>query len=497
MDKTNHKSNSEIDWNKYFWILSGILVIFRIFMSQHLDLTPDEAYYWEFSRRLDFSYYDHPPMVAYVISFFNLFFGNSVLSIRLPSIIGMLLASFLIFRICQVSFSNAQAGFWAVAMLNLTPAGTAIGFITTPDTPLLIFWSVGMYAFIKALNSSKYFWWIITGLSLGCGALSKYNMIFFVPSIALTILCFKRYRHLVFTGRYWIMVFLAALGTLPIIYWNANHDWISFKFQFAHGLNPANKSCWKTFGDFLVGQLGTIGLTLFPMLWYAVIKTIKKSWQENNEKLFFLSWLAFPTMLFFTMSSLNAKVEANWPQIAYISAMILVGFFITEVNSSKRAKWILLPSVILTITVLAQALFFVFSIPPRKDVSNRLHGWKQLGQIIQKADKNTGHKAIFVAQGTTLAALCAYYGKLPPDRIAEAYCSGNNRIWWKDIIIPVDKKVVYVDDNNYSLAANFSRHADKVSSETYPIKVNNRVIRTININKFEHLISPMKLIPYR
>jgi hypothetical protein len=96
-----------------------------------------------------------------------------------------------------------------------------------------------------------------------------------------------------------------------------------------------------------------------------------------------------------------------------------------------------------------------------------------------------------------LASLSAFYGKLPPERIAEPYCAGNFRIWWKNTIIPKNKKVVYVDDNYYSQISQFKKFADKISSETHQIKFKDRTIKTINTYTFNKLSTPIKLKPYR
>jgi hypothetical protein len=174
-----------------------------------------------------------------------------------------------------------------------------------------------------------------------------------------------------------------------------------------------------------------------------------------------------------------------------------VGLFIAEANTKKRAALILIPSILFSALAITQVLTLFIPIPPRKDISTKLHGWKELGQIIQKHDKRTGKKAIFIVQGTTLASLSAFYGKLPPERIAEPYCAGNFRIWWKNTIIPKNKKVVYVDDNYYSQISQFKKFADKISSETHQIKFKDRTIKTINTYTFNKLSTPIKLKPYR
>lgn len=472
--------------------LLSALVLLRLFMSMYLDLTPDEGYYWELSRRLDWSYYDHPPFVAYLIALFRLFLGETHLAVRLPSVLASLACSALIFQTAREFLGSTRTGFLAVVLFNFTPAGMALGFITTPDTPLALFWCLGMYAFLRALNDSMDFWWVVTGLALGLGALSKYNMIFFVPGVAITILAWPKYRHLVTTRRYWLMVGLAALGTLPILYWNHTNDWISFKFQFDHGLKPNDRSLVKNVGEFLGGQLGTIGLTLFPVLWLVTLKAARYAWRRLDENRFFLVWLALPTMCFFVYTGIRAKVEANWPQIAYISALLLVAEWINSGPDNRRRNWVIGPSAFLAVLVVVQSLSLIVPVPPRSDISTRLHGWRKLGELVQKADTETGGKAVFVGQGPPLAALVGFYGKIPAERVAEIHGGGNFQFWWANRELQPGTDVVYVDDDNHSEAFHFARNFAEVSSLTVPLHYAGRHIRNLNLTTMKNLQTKIK-----
>lgn len=484
--------NRADDFGNSYAIFVGLIsgtVLLRLFMSLYLDLTPDEAYYWELSRHLDWSYFDHPPMVAYILAFFRFLFGDTQLAVRLPSIVGMAISSWLIFKIGSEFLHSRFIGLLAVVMFNFTPAGMAVGFITTPDTPLAFFWVLGCYAFLKAINDTRDRWWAVTGFALGAGALSKYNMVFFVPGVAITILAFKKYRHLVFTRRYWIMVLLAAAGTIPIIYWNLNHDWISFKFQFDHGLKASNRSLLKNIGDFLGGQLGTIGLTLFPVIWFAVLKHARAAWRKADEVRFFLAWLALPMMAFFVYTAITSKVEANWPQIAYISAMILAAEWVASAQNTRRRNWVLGPSIFLALLVVIQAFTLLLPVPPRSDISTRLHGWKEMGALIQKADLETGHQAIFVGQGGPLAALVGFYGKLPPHRVAEVHGGGNYKFWWANNSLASGTDVIYVDEDRHSEAFAYSKRFAESASHTIPISFAGKHIRNLNLTTMKNLQS--------
>lgn len=489
------QEKEQISWQHRFYWLTVILAVFRIFLSVYLDLTPDETYYWQLSCNPDFSYYDHPPMVAWLIALVRLLPGEHQLYIRILAIAASATTSWLVFLIGRDWLKSEKIGFWAAFMVNFTPAGMALGFITTPDTPLAVAWSVAMFCFLKAINDTRDRWWIATGLALGFGALSKYNMIFFVPGVAVTILAFKKNRYLVGTRRYWLMVLLAAIGTLPVIYWNMNYDWISFKFQFAHGLTPVNRGVLHNFGEFFGGQLATIGLVLFPVLWLVAFINARKSWNDQDETRFFLVWLALPSMLFFAYTGLKSKVEANWPQVAYLSVMLLTAEWVCSAKEpSKRLVWVIAPSAILAILAIFQSMTLLLPLPGRSDITLRMHGWRQLGEIVQRIDRETGNQATFVMQGATLSTLVSYYGKIEAPRTAEVVAAGNFRVWWKNRRLEPGTDVIYVDDNRYSEAKNHAQKFADAAYESYDIFSLGRKIRTINITRMRNLQVPFDFI---
>ncbi len=474
-------------------MLTASLFLFRLLLSQYFDLTPDETYYWELARQPDWSYYDHPPMCAWLIALIRLLPGESQLHIRIMTIAGTAFAGWVLFAIGRDCLNNPRAGFWAAVMLNFTPAGQALGFITTPDTPLVIFWSLGIYAFLKALNDKRDRWWIVTGIALGCGALSKYNMILFVPGVAIAILTFRRYRHLVATRRYWLMVLLAALGTLPIIYWNIQHDWISFKFQLDSRLAGNTRSLLHNLGEFIGGQLGTIGLTLWPVLWFVTIRNAWSSYRSNDEKRFFLAWLTLPALLFFTHTGLKSKIEANWPQIAYLSAMLLTAEWLCEPGiGRRRIYWVIGPSAVLAIVTIVQALTLILPLPPSADISLRLHGWRQMGAILKEIDKETGNRLLFTSQGATLATLTGYYAELPSSRTAEIRSTGNFRVWLKGKTLAPGSDMIYVDENRSSEATYWATKFNSHTARSFDIHSAGKKIRTINVTHMRDLKEPLK-----
>jgi len=469
-------------WEKRFVILLFAGVFVRLILALSLDLTPDEAYYWEFSRRLDLSYFDHPPFVGYLIALSRLFFGDTEIAIRLPAIAGIAFLSWAMFKVGRDTLGSARTGFFAAALLHLTPAGVALGFITTPDVPLALFWTLSTMAFLRILESDTTWNWLLLGLALGLGAASKYNMILFCPAVAASLLIFPNRRAAVGSGRFWLMFGLAFLGALPVILWNHQHDWASIRFQLHHGFKPGRLSFFGTLGEFLGGQAVTIGPVLFGVIWWVVISRLRKGWKEADEKRVFLAGAALVTMTFFAYRGIQSKVEANWPQVAYLSAMLLVGEWIGEGNIKRKVCCVIGPSALLASLAVLHALTLIIPLPPGSDVATRLHGWVDLGRAIQRIDKDTDFRQVFVGQGAPLTALAAFYGKLPPNRIMEAHGTGNWKFWWTAGALPAGSGIVYVDEYKYSEAAAYTpQFMGPNASETHRIMFLGREIRKINL----------------
>ncbi|MGM0600110.1 MAG: ArnT family glycosyltransferase [Candidatus Rifleibacteriota bacterium] len=469
-------------WTKRFWIFICLAMLVKLAMALFFDLAPDEAYYWEYSRRLDLSYFDHPPMVGYMIAMLKAFLGDTVLAVRGFALIANFLVSLILFTICRNYFESARVGFFCALLFQLNPASLALGFIMTPDTPLSLFWGLCLLTFLKILKDPEpVFPWIIMGICLGLGAMSKYNMILIVPAVAASILVFPERRKLVFTARFWLMVLLAFAGTIPILIWNYQNEWASLKFQFSHGLKPGQKSFLFYLGEFLGGQLGTLGPSIFILIFYLSFTQFYKSFKSKNEKVFFLAATVLPALLLFTYSGLKTKVEANWPQIAYLGGFPLMAHWLVSGWSKKRAGWTILPGAILALIALIHSATLIL---PFKDISYRLHGWEKAGKLLKKVDEETGKKSLFVGQGYGITAEAAFYGNIPPERTAETHSGKNYRFWNSKELIKNAENVVYVDEDDYSEAAHFGKRFNKQEFRQHEIHSNGRLIRKLNISIF-------------
>lgn len=513
--------NDQLLWNRRFWLLTGAMWVLHLAMFLVLDLSPDEAYYWEFARRLDWSYFDHPPMVGYLIALGKGLFGDSHLAVRLPALLAMPIVAWMIFRLgCELS--GPVVGFVASALFQCSPAGVAFGLITTPDTPLALTWGGAALAFFGWLREGGDRRWLLIGLAFGLGGLSKYTIVFLAPGVIGTLLVVPRLRSNLTRGWFWAAVLIALLGALPVIYWNWQHDWISFKFQLQHGLKSAPRSLEQNVGEFLGGQLGTMGPFIFLLLIWRILADLLRGWREMRavggdgdsddgsgavraaESRFALAAMAAPMAMFFLVNGCRSKVEANWPQPAYLTAFPLVADWLCATaavaatgvtTGSWRRFWIAAaPTFLLALLATVQAFTLIIPLPPGNDISTRLHGWREFGAEIASEARVVGDSAVFVTQGSTLSALAGFYGGLPVGRAVEIHRQNNWRFWWAEPTIATGTDIVFVDLDDHPELVFLTPHFREVEpTRAVAIRYNGRLIRNARFTRLRGHLGTLQL----
>jgi len=301
------------------WILS---LVFKILLAAVMPLSPDEAYYWMWSHHMQLSYFDHPPFIAW------LFYLGHWLEpwgqwLRLPTVLLGHLTFLTWFYILKPQFSWDKYKYWyALAFFSpLVGFGSMVG---TPDVPLILFWSLAVYFFQQCLLHQKPRDYFLLGAALGLGFCSKYHIVLFVPFIVLYLLVEKRFREVSFK-KLSATILGGLIFSLPVIVWNVQNEFASFRFQIDHGLGKTN---WTP--DWTLGYLVAEALILFPLVLYAALRA------KPTKEYRFLPYIAWGPLLFFFLSSFRGTVELNWPNVAFPAVFALVLF---SPNPRKIALW--------------------------------------------------------------------------------------------------------------------------------------------------------------
>ena len=370
------------------FIFVGIIICFKIFLSYILELHPDEAYYWLWSKHLAFGYYDHSPMIAYFIKLTTLFW-DSELFVRLSSIIATIIISILMWKFTKKLFENEIISSAAVIMVNTLPLMLVGSIIITPDTPLFLFFAFAVYYLWRLIETNETKYWYLTGLFLGLSMLSKYTGVLFGLSLIIYMLLDKKLKWLR-NKHFYFMLLLSFLVFLPVILWNWHQDWISFTYQIDHGLKSS-----KLHPEYIFEYLGSQALVAGPIIFIAGIFAAISYFRSKYSKKIFLASFSIPIIAIFIFTALKRYPGANWPVCAYFAFSIMTAQYLFE-NITAFKKKFLISGISLNIILSvfaglhsAYAIVPIYKFSPKAavaDATNWFRGWQNLGNILKERD---------------------------------------------------------------------------------------------------------------
>jgi 4-amino-4-deoxy-L-arabinose transferase-like glycosyltransferase len=345
-----------------------------------LGPAPQEAYYWNYAQHLDLSYFDHPPMTAYLIYFFTSIFGNNAFGIHFTAIFVSIILSILLFNFIGLIFDKSVA-YWSVVVSSTTLIFALGSIIITPDGPLLMFWLLFMMALYRATQTSKNIWWVLSGLFFGAALVSKYTAVFAALGAFLFLLSsHQRRRQFLSAGPYLAMT-MAIIVFLPVIVWNYQHDWASFQFQSGRRTSEAVGVRFDYFFGFIGTQIAVAGVFLIPLFIWGIIKAVRLI--RNDIRLALLFWMAITTLVFFLTVSPFVYVKMNWLAPAYLSGLALA-VYLYFLSSRKKlmnyGKYALIFSALLTAIVHIIAVIPIVGLGK----ADTINGWNELAARVDQ-----------------------------------------------------------------------------------------------------------------
>jgi 4-amino-4-deoxy-L-arabinose transferase-like glycosyltransferase len=404
------------------------LTALRLVIAAFLPLAFDEAYYWRWSLHLAPGYYDHPPMVAAWIAAGRFFLGDTHLGVRLIFILSALPATWVVWRTAAILTQDRRTAATAALYFNLTLFLLVGTMIATPDTPLLLAAAFVALFLAKLVETGKGGWWLAVGAAVGFGLLSKYTALFFGPGILIAMLLLPDLRKWFATPWPWIGGVLAFAIFAPTIYWNATHDWISFRFQFGRaagaGLHP----------QYVAEYAGALFGMATPSIFVLAVLGLAAIWRgqgTNRNARVILGALIWPLALYFLWHSLRGRVEGNWvapmfPGLAIVAAIAVHGVDWEGVRRRivQFAHRTAVPvALVLAAVIYLQALTGVIPIGPRDPTARILGaGMADVADDVERMRESAGAKGVLTPSYALTGWLSFYLPRdVPVVQIGQRY----------------------------------------------------------------------------
>jgi 4-amino-4-deoxy-L-arabinose transferase-like glycosyltransferase len=462
------------------FLLIAFFTLIRLLVAPSFGLGVDEAHYVLYGIHLDFSYVDHPPLVGWIHAPIYYLLGTNELLARLPAILLFALTSFLAYRFTLALSASKKVSWIAVLALNSSFMFNALSLFLLPDSILLVLVFLLVFVVRKVEENSqlKYFIWL--GLILGLAGLTKYTSILLVPPLLIYLILRKRY-DLIVSKNMMISAAIAFFLITPVLYWNLQNDWVSFRYQGSHVFGSSTVKL-KPFFLSLAAQVGSYSPFLFGIAFYGFFKSFR-----SKNGLLRLSLLIGGTILaFFLFSSLYDVSLPHWGSLFFL-LFIPIGVYFLSLDAGKAKRYILNFSVgislVVTLFLYVEIAGKWFTFPDFQSPFRDVYGWatiaREANAILQGSP--APKKALAVIEWT-LGSRMIYYS-LPDHN--EVFVVDQRRdqfdFWQK--ISPLGYDLLFVDSyfSKEDLTKRFK------CSEVYVAKRVDIVLNKAKVDRIEYI----------
>ena len=378
----------------FFWVLIAKLCVFTAILFSTIGLMPDEAQYWTWSKALSYGYYSKPAGIAWQIAFGTLFFGDTVLGVKLGALLLSFALSFAIFFLAKGCGATDKSAFFSAVAFSFCPLGFFSGFFATTDCGFILFWAIACTLFIKQKCHTS----IALALLIALGAQWKW------PIYSLWLIFFyirptkKTLMHFAFS----------LIGLVPSLVWNIEHDFATFK-HVAASVNVIYAPLAEAKSnplDFIAAQFALVSPILFVLLLVSFVWSFKNYTKASDPMRFcVVTSLAF--FLAILGMSFFKKVQGNWAVAAYPTAFALFALFLDSFDQKRRYTHaaIALSVVLITIVLSFPRLNVPLSYNPFKEGL----GWDRLSEVLLARGYDPERDYLFSGR-YQITSIASFYG---------------------------------------------------------------------------------------
>lgn len=455
LDTTQFRTNAQkLSLGLALAIIFGV-TLWRVLMllANSTDLFVDEAQYWFWGQNPDFGYYSKPPMIAWVIRFFNVISGSdSTFWIRVSAPL-FHLATALVLMCTTRRLIDDETGReiapWVGVIFITLPAASLSAVLVSTDTIQILFVAIAIWAFLGLTRRSSALEAAILGASLGIAFLTKYSVLFLLPGVGIAMLTLRSAR--IAWRDVAIAAIVGAVVVSPNLWWNVTHQAATVRHtqSIAHwgsggGNGGALKHLLSGLG-FIGAQFGVVGPVVFYAMLWATWRLIRGQ-SDDREKLLF--WLSMPVVILIALQAFFAKAYANWAVSAYAAGTILAVWLLYRLTKKGLTTSLIIGAVVAVVIPVLTVFALDIKLPNGDLVMKRYVGRSMISREI--ADIATTAKMTdIVAQDRDILADLYYTLKGEPFRIYARNFGGFPKSYYEqNFSLPADVtgSVLFVDN---------------------------------------------------
>ena len=393
--------------------LLGLYSVLALLHAWSLPFSADEAHYALYGSFLDWSYFDHPPMVGWMQSI-ALFFSETEFVLRIIPILLSTLSLLILFKLAKSDFGE-KAAFVTILLFISAPILQILPFGMIPETPLILTGLLNIWILkkIQSNQGEQLLDWVLLGLILGAAGLSKYTGVTLALSTFIVLYLQFSARLFLQLGLY-VAGIIAAISILPVLYWNMQNDWISFLYQLNHSAGKTEYSLVDAL-RMQVTQFAAFG----PLIYLAGLVAIWKLRANQKARM----WLIFalPILVLFSILSAKGRSLPHWTELGVIFMLPLIAKVIIEslVNKLQKRIFIGLASISILLSIVVQVL----STYPKIAFDDYRHpladlmGWKDVSTRIALIAKQDDK--VFIPNWSH-ASRVAWYARPMPVKVLDS-----------------------------------------------------------------------------
>lgn len=351
--------------------LAVLAVVARAVAFSATELYADEAYYWSWSLRPAAGYYDHPPLVAWLIRAGTAVAGGE-LGVRVASLLAGGLTVVFAALLARELSDDPRAPLWGALLCLSAPLLHVLGALALPDAPLVAAYSAALWLLARARGSR----WAWVGVAAGVALLSKYTAGLLAPALVLLVAWDPELRAALRTRWPWIGAAVAVALFAPCLAWNAAHGWASISFQLGHAF--AQRATGESLLLFLAGQVAGAG----PVALAAGLAFLARPRTSAARRV--AAGVLVPLAVT-VWSAARGKVEANWPALVYPALASAAAAALLRAPARRGPRLAVGAAVAVSGALLA--IFAVEQRHPRllagTPAVERFHGWRAMAAEVR------------------------------------------------------------------------------------------------------------------